>query len=77
MSDYESAPEQPREASRNAHPRHRPHHNALAAAIVAVASLAAAIVILVLTHDEAGIATAGAVATAGLALAGQLGAPGQ
>jgi hypothetical protein len=53
-----------------------PRANAVAAVIVAVASLAAAICTLILVPDDAGKAAAGAIATAGLALAGRLGTPG-
>ncbi|MCX4231808.1 hypothetical protein [Streptomyces ortus] len=53
-----------------------PRANAVVAVIVAVASLAAAIFILILVPDDAGKAAAGAIATAGLALAGRLGTPG-
>ncbi|MEU9919066.1 hypothetical protein [Streptomyces sp. NPDC051001] len=54
-----------------------PRANAVTAVIVAVASLAAAIVTLILVPDDAGKAAAGAIATAGLALAGRLGTPGR
>ncbi|MDQ1032862.1 hypothetical protein QF035_010444 [Streptomyces umbrinus] len=40
-------------------------------------TLAAAIFTLILVPDDAGEAAAGAIATAGLALAGRLGTPGQ
>ncbi|MFE7077450.1 hypothetical protein ACFU96_45985 [Streptomyces sp. NPDC057620] len=54
-----------------------PHANAVVAVIVAVASLATAIFTLVLVPDDAGKAAAGAIATAGFALAGRLGTPGR
>jgi len=52
-----------------------PRANALTAITVALASLAAAVAVLVLVPDEIGRATAAAMATAGLALAGRLGTP--
>lgn len=52
-----------------------PRANALAAIIIALASLATAVAILILVPDEVGRATAAAIATAGLALAGRLGTP--
>jgi hypothetical protein len=52
-----------------------PRAHVIAAATVAVASLTAAVIILILAPDESGPAAAGAVATAGLALAGRLGNP--
>ncbi|MFI1176909.1 hypothetical protein [Streptomyces melanogenes] len=51
--------------------------NAITAVIVAIASLMAAVAVLVLVPDEAGRAAAGAIAAAGLALAGRLGTPGR
>ncbi|MFF4911248.1 hypothetical protein [Streptomyces sp. NPDC001260] len=53
-----------------------PRPNAVVAVIVAIASLAAAICTLMLVPDDAGKAAAGAIATAGLTLAGRLGTPG-
>ena len=47
----------------------------VAAAIVAVASLTTAVLILVVSPTESGLAAAGAVATAGFALAGRLERP--
>ncbi|MEU5668096.1 hypothetical protein [Streptomyces longwoodensis] len=52
-----------------------PRANAVVAVIVAVTSLAAATFTLILVPDGAGKAAAGAIATAGLTLAGRLGAP--
>jgi hypothetical protein len=69
MPDHEYLPESP-ESARTADQR---RINVISATIVAVASLAAAVTILILATDETGAAAAGAVATAGLALAGQLG----
>lgn len=52
-----------------------PQANAITAIIVAIASLSTAVAVLMLVQDEAGMAAAGAIATAGLALAGKLGTP--
>lgn len=52
-----------------------PRANAIAAVIVAIASLATAATLLILVSDDAGKAAAGAIATAGLALAGRLSTP--
>ncbi|MDX2701452.1 hypothetical protein PV350_01135 [Streptomyces sp. PA03-6a] len=52
-----------------------PRANALTAIVIAVSSLATAVAILATVQDEAGKAAAGAIATAGLALAGRLGTP--
>jgi hypothetical protein len=54
-----------------------PRANAVVAVIVAVASLGAAVITLILVPDGTGRAAAGAIATAGLALAGRLGIPGR
>ncbi|MFJ8138769.1 hypothetical protein [Streptomyces sp. NPDC096013] len=52
-----------------------PRANAVVAVIVAIASLGAAVTILIIVPDDAGRAAAGAIATAGLALAGRLVTP--
>ncbi|GAB2809585.1 hypothetical protein KDA82_00950 [Streptomyces daliensis] len=52
-----------------------PRVNALTAVTIAVASLAAAVAVLVLVPDDIGRAAAGAIATAGLTLAGRMGTP--
>lgn len=74
MSDIEPPPAQPHRSFPDVPVL--PRANAVAAVIVAMASLGAAIVILILVPDDAGKAAAGAIATAGLALAGRLGTPG-
>ncbi|MFI6642720.1 hypothetical protein [Streptomyces sp. NPDC050504] len=73
MSDHEHPSEKPPEHVH--HSTARPTARVFAAAAVAVASLATAVVILFLTPGDSGLAAAGAVATAGLALAGQLSGP--
>ncbi|MFB6962336.1 hypothetical protein ACFCYB_36500 [Streptomyces sp. NPDC056309] len=73
MSDLTPSPGKPREEFRNVPVL--PRANAVAATIVAVASLGAAITVLILVPDESGKAAAAAIATAGLALAGRLGTP--
>jgi hypothetical protein len=71
LSDHEHVPEKTPEDPRRAAELPRVH--VIAAAAVAVASLTAAVIILVLAPNESGLTAAGAVATAGLALAGRLG----
>ncbi|WP_328692904.1 hypothetical protein OHA74_31915 [Streptomyces phaeochromogenes] len=70
MSDHEHLPESPEDAHRTTD---QPRISVIAATIVAVTSSAAAVTILILAPDESGAAAAGAVATAGLTLAGRLG----
>lgn len=70
MSDHERLPE---ETSQGTHLPHLSPVHIIAAAIVAVASLAAAVAILLVIPTESGLAAAGAVATTGIALAGRLG----
>ncbi|RPF30357.1 hypothetical protein [Streptomyces sp. TLI_185] len=73
MSDHD-----PSSQLRREEPRHvpaLPRVNAVAATIVAITSLGAAVIILILVPDDSGKAAAGAIATAGLALAGRLGTP--
>ncbi|MEU6278497.1 hypothetical protein ABZ871_39845 [Streptomyces populi] len=73
MSDTEPSAGPPRDPSQ--HVPALPRANAVAAVIVAIASLGAAVTILILVPDDSGKAAAGAIATAGLTLAGRLGSP--
>ena len=73
MSELNPSPRKSREEFRNIPVL--PRANAVAATIVAIASMGAAITILILVPDDSGKAAAGAIATAGLALAGRLGSP--
>lgn len=52
-----------------------PGANAVAAVIVAIASLTAAIAVLILVPSPTGLGAAGTIGTAGLTLAGHLGIP--
>ncbi|WP_328436808.1 hypothetical protein OHA71_06015 [Streptomyces sp. NBC_00444] len=73
MPDHDPSPNASEEASR--HVLALPRANAIAATIVALATLAATIVILILVTDDSGKAAAGAVSTTGLALAARLASP--
>ncbi|MDR6974190.1 hypothetical protein J2X68_000868 [Streptomyces sp. 3330] len=75
MSETDPSPTQSQR--RASHIPALPRANAVVAVIVAIASLGAAVTILTLVPDDAGKAAAGAIATAGLALAGRLGTPGR
>ncbi|MER7929717.1 hypothetical protein ABTY96_42420 [Streptomyces sp. NPDC096057] len=72
MSEHESLPEKISEGTRFAQ---LSQIRVIVAAIVAVASLTTTILILLVSPTESGLAAAGAVATAGFALAGRLSGP--
>lgn len=78
LSDREHPPENSPESNSPESTRRTdatPPARILAATAVALASLAVAVVILFLTPADSGLAAACAVATTGLALAGQLSGP--
>lgn len=73
MPDIDPPPEQSDRG--NSYVPVLPRANAVVAVIVAIASLGAAVITVILVPDDAGKAAAGAIATAGLTLAGRLGTP--
>ncbi|MFI0967660.1 hypothetical protein ACH4S8_40750 [Streptomyces sp. NPDC021080] len=73
LSDNDRAPEQKPTSRHRTIPKPRPH--TVAAITIAMASMVLAVALLILAPDETGITASGAVATAGLSLAGRLAHP--